>query len=351
MKIIGEECEDGSAFNDSSTNNAELHNKGRFRVGFKCMTSGQLCPPIASAPEKIKSYESTSSLASLTGSSGRNHDTDLETFSEESRISGVQEQRPASVRWQVENSTKVVRNGKGERDESASSGSVDDDVEREVEDIKSDEGAEVSTETQISLKDETDTTIETTSNVQSNQTVDILMSFTKEKKPADSRRMSYRHHQVKNLSIRPPQSGLGEVKSDGLTSSNAFSGLPVASQKPFMPFLNGILQKIIRLNELPNFLRSQTANFDCGEKFNSNNGANEQGYLWVQSPGNSSGDPKLMMINFGKFRSISNLLMLIRSSQLTPFSLHVDFAVQAMLYRDAMYKSEDDIWERSSELE
>jgi hypothetical protein len=38
-----------------------------------------------------------------------------------------------------------------------------------------------------------------------------------------------------------------------------------------------------------------------------------------------------MMINFGKWRSISNLLMLIRSSQLTPFSLHVDFGKLAFL--------------------
>lgn len=105
-----------------------------------------------------------------------------------------------------------------------------------------------------------------------------------------------------------------------------------------MPFLNGILQKIIRLNELPNFLRSQSttsAQFASSvqqqerheehDEQHSPQQANEQGYLWVQSPGNSSTDPRLMMINFGKLRSISNLLMLIRSSQLTPFSLHVDF--------------------------
>jgi hypothetical protein len=173
---------------------------------------------------------------------------------------------------------------------------------------------------------------------------------TREAAPIDPGPVSYRYLQVRSLSLCPPQSGLGEVKSDGLTSSHAFSGqfsnylnavilahvyiltlhvitgMPIASQKPFMPFLNGILQKIIRLNELPNFLRSQSAS---GHDQNSDD-TNEQGFLWVQSPGNSSTDPKLMMINFGKFRSISNLLMLIRSSQLTPFSLHVDFGMWFM---------------------
>lgn len=109
------------------------------------------------------------------------------------------------------------------------------------------------------------------------------------------------------------------------------SGIPVSSQKPFMPFLNGILQKIIRLNELPNFLRSQssggTSLSEPMAEASSSRPAREHdhGFLWVQSPGNSSTDPWLMMINFGKWRAISNLLMLVRSSQLTPFSLHVDF--------------------------
>ena len=125
-------------------------------------------------------------------------------------------------------------------------------------------------------------------------------------------------------------------------SPTVFVGIPVASQKPFMPFLNGILQKIIRLNELPNFLRSQCTHTPSSPASSSSSSASESlrqqthrqehgGFLWVESPGNSSTDPKLMMINFGKFRSISNLLMVIRSSQLTPFSLHVDFGKRVCL--------------------
>ena len=103
--------------------------------------------------------------------------------------------------------------------------------------------------------------------------------------------------------------------------NGCYVGLPVEPPKPFMPFLNGVFQKIIRLNELPDFLRANESVKDSDI---------EQvvgDVLWVTSPGNSCTDHKLMMMNFGKYRAITNLLMLLRSSQLTPFSLHTDFGM------------------------
>jgi hypothetical protein len=82
------------------------------------------------------------------------------------------------------------------------------------------------------------------------------------------------------------------------------------------------------------------------------------------------------MINFGKLHSISNLLMLIRSSQLTPYDLPISFGailathaflvfylkcllynvyvgaeIQCFLGRAAVFRGDDAMWERSKALE
>lgn len=72
------------------------------------------------------------------------------------------------------------------------------------------------------------------------------------------------------------------------------------------------------------------------------------------------------MINFGKLRAISNLLILIRSSQMTPYKFDVDFGeyfssilliilyyidIQYQCSKIPQYHGEDAMWERSKVLE
>ena len=386
----------------------DLHSRSRtcFRLGFRFMKSGQgqlyqmLLP---GESQKITATESSASIASQSDSINK----DEKSSNEKTAVN--MDNKPAScVRWHVESCSTYSHQDleSDEETEKSDDDNSSSDILKHTEDTLEDicqcstsENTDVTTMPSISAPNEYFE--DSNSRVQSTQTVNMLVALTEGSRDKNisypshqddkNRRRSYRHMQVHTLSLNPPQSGLGEVRSDGLTSSNAFSGtyfsgarclysvslihcsgrlcctsgIPIASHKPFMPFLNGILQKIIRLNELPNFLRSQSSTTSSTPPKNDN----EHGYLWVESPGNSSTDPKLMMINFGKFRSISNLLMVIRSSQLTPFRLHVDFgeflawsqeehspkflflAVQALFYREAIYKNEDEIWDRSSELE
>ena len=184
----------------------------RPRVGFHFMASGLPSQPSSSAADKILSYESTSSLASLAGSSGKIRDKEDESFPVVAKVKA-----PVNDNWQVEKSTKVGPSAESENIEVFSD--TESDTPSSV--ASSIENTEIKLPMTSSIED---------SNVRSNQTVDILMSFsgdeetTREAAPIDPGPVSYRYLQVRSLSLRPPQSGLGEVKSDGLTSSHAFSG-------------------------------------------------------------------------------------------------------------------------------
>ena len=81
---------------------------------------------------------------------------------------------------------------------------------------------------------------------------------------------SFRQHAV-HASRSRSKKMIGIVRSDGLDDAG---GLPKASKKAHLPFLNGILSRIIRLNEVPDFIKARA-----------NDDADGSGYLKVGSPG------------------------------------------------------------------
>jgi hypothetical protein len=69
----------------------------------------------------------------------------------------------------------------------------------------------------------------------------------------------------------------GTVKSDGLGEAG---GTPKASGKPCLPYVNGILGRIIRLKEIPSFIKTEIHNPTSGQPVGC--------YYCAQSPGQSS---------------------------------------------------------------
>jgi hypothetical protein len=83
---------------------------------------------------------------------------------------------------------------------------------------------------------------------------------------------SFRQHTMSRAHLKSKKM-IGIVRSDGLDEAG---GLPQPSKKPCLPFLNGILSRIIRLNEVPDFIRCKSAG---------NVGGETTGFLRTGSPG------------------------------------------------------------------
>lgn len=136
-------------------------------------------------------------------------------------------------------------------------------------------------------------------------------------------------------------------------------GLPKPMPQAGMPYVNGIMSKLIRLSELPEYMRD--AEDPDSTLFVTSPGAFQLLNIDVLSHvsisleiGLFEDDQLLPMINFGKLRSVARWMLLLRCTQLTPYRYDekaVILDLHAMLLRPPAFKGQDAQWERSLHLE
>ena len=128
----------------------------------------------------------------------------------------------------------------------------------------------------------------------------------------------YGRHLRLSPSARIPTPRVGQIGAEN------GGGIPVPLEQPVMPFVNGLIKKLVTLSEFPDFIKANSNNVPAHNAFVDNHGMNPSGLLVVQSPPSmvrEDFDPPTLLpvVNTGKVRAVANLLLIIRSTQITPF--------------------------------
>lgn len=109
--------------------------------------------------------------------------------------------------------------------------------------------------------------------------------------------------------------------------------------QPCFPFLNGLVRGLVRSNELPDFIRRM------------DQATSTTNQLRLASPGYSSSDPQLPVLNTGKLRAIAALVAILRFCQSKPYSYATNTDNQTYFQKRAIYATEDAQWARAEEIE
>ena len=134
--------------------------------------------------------------------------------------------------------------------------------------------------------------------------------------------------------------GYMEFRSSVSTEAGIGPKLDEVGVPPCMPYINGFIQKLMRLNELPDVLPLESANTRDGLAYHLDNDNDE-------TPSSEFG------INTTKMHKIASLILVLRSCQLQayPNADRPNPNILNLLLQETPVKTEDEYWARSKALE
>ena len=130
------------------------------------------------------------------------------------------------------------------------------------------------------------------------------------------------------------EDGNGNVSGSGNGNECKRNGI-----QPCLPFFNGLIRGLVRSNELPDYIEQMDHSTNKTRQFK------------LQSPGMTSSDPFLPVLNIGKLRAIASIVSILRFCQCTPYTFATSTDNQTYFQKRAVFATENTQWAMSKAIE